>query len=516
MKKLAYIFIAGAISITSCKKDFLNLVPETYQSSATFFRNQNDFEQALYGAYQPLRTIATIGIYQDEMRSDNTFFIIYPADRGTYMSVEVLVQFMDDANTSVQPNNPGNRWGTNYTGISRANAIIGRIQNVEMPEDAKKRIIGEAMFLRAFYYFDLVTHFGGVPLHVEEVVSEEASFLERSSAAAVYDQIIADAQVAADNLATVTSFPQSGRASKGAAKMLLAYAYMSKPTRQYDQAEIHLKDIVNMNYDLLDDYADVFSPTNKNNKESIFEVQYQAGDAGQQSDFMWRFIPKTTNPAAILGINGVSIAGGLRSGGWNIPTQELVDSYETDDERLNASIAVAEGVMDGDFFTTETVKDANGYVPPPGKVYYYFIRKYLHPPYTKEWNTNDNWPVYRFSGALLLLAEALVEQGKEGDALPYLNRVRRRAGLADLSVATKENVADEMRHELAFENHRWTDLIRTGMALQVMNAYGQEMKALYPWLIPQAFTDITEKRLVYPIPFRELQINSKLEQNPGY
>ena len=80
----------------------------------------------------------------------------------------------------------------------------------------------------------------------------------------------------------------------------------------------------------------------------------------------------------------------------------------------------------------------------------------------------------------------------------------------------RQDVADETRHELAFENHRWTDLIRTGKAIEVISAHALRMKALYPWLIPQAFSDITEKRLLYPIPFREIQINSKLEQNPGY
>jgi hypothetical protein len=298
--------------------------------------------------------------------------------------------------------------------------------------------------------------------------------------------------------------------------MLLAYAYMSKPAREYAKAEAELIDITNMNYELLANYADNFLPTNKNNKESIFEVQYQAGNAGQESNFTWRFIPKTTNPQAILGIPGRSIAGGLTSGGWNIPTADLVSSYEPGDLRLNASIAVAEGVQTGDFFTTEAVKDPEGYTPPPDKTFHYFVRKYLHPPYTVEWNTNENWPIFRYAGALLLLAECLVEQGKNDAALPYINAVRNRAGLDDLTSVTEQDVADETRHELAFENHRWTDLIRTGKAIEVMTAHALVMKALYPWLLLQAFTDITEKRLIYPIPFREIQINNKLEQNPGY
>ena len=147
--------------------------------------------------------------------------------------------------------------------------------------------------------------------------------------------------------------------------------------------------------------------------------------------------------------------------------------------------------------------------------FYYFVKKYLHPPYQVEYNTDDNWPVFRYSGALLLLAECLVAEGKNGEALTYLNQVRTRAGLPGLAEATKLNVSNEMRHELAFENHRWTDLIRNNMAIDVLNAKGVRLKALYGFLLPATF-NVTQNRLIYAIPFRELQINNKLVQNPGY
>src|SRR5690606_12755145 len=108
----------------------------------------------------------------------------------------------------------------------------------------------------------------------------------------------------------------------------------------------------------------VFDPTNKNNRESIFEVQYKQGNEGQHSDFIWRFIPKATNPDFILGINGTNARGGLSSGGWNVPTQEMVDSYEPGDLRLPASIAVAEGAVDDNNVMTITgVKSPVDYVP---------------------------------------------------------------------------------------------------------------------------------------------------------
>jgi hypothetical protein len=514
--KILYIVIM-IVGLSSCSEDFLYLDPETSVSSASFFKNETQFNQALVGAYTNLRGIAFMGFVMDEMRSDNTFFTIYSADRGSETSTEAMVKFVDNSTSSSLSNSIGNRYGNDYSGIARVNTILSRItaNDAGMTQASIDAITGEALFLRAFYYYDLVTHYGGVPLQLEEIISEDGAFLPRNSTEEVYNQIITDLTNAIPKLSVPATFPQSGRATKGAAKMLLAYAYLSKPEPDYVKAETELTDITKMNYALMDDYADVFDPAQKNNKESIFEVQYKSGNEGQHSDYIWRFIPKTTNTEVILGLHGTNLRGGITSGGWNVPTQEMVDSYEENDRRLPASVAVAEGTQVGENFTTETVKSPVGFTPSPGKTYYYFIKKYLHPPYTVEWNTDDNWPVYRYSGALLLLAECLVNQNKHAQALPYLNQVRVRAGLPLLTEANKENVAAEMRHELAFENHRWTDLIRNGNAIEVMNAKGVRMKALYGWLLPNTF-NVTENRLIYAIPFREIQINSNLVQNPGY
>ncbi|GAA4319982.1 RagB/SusD family nutrient uptake outer membrane protein [Compostibacter hankyongensis] len=516
MKKIFLYIAVALITLQSCSEDNLNLAPETSLSSVSFFKNAAEFDQAVVSAYTNLRLIAVTGIYMDEIRSDNTFFTIYQADRGTETSAEAMAEFLDNATSSQEPNNPGNRYGNDYSGIAKVNTVLSRLENREdIAQGVKDTLSGEALFLRAYYYYDLVQHYGGVPLQLKEVTSEKEAFLPRNTVEEVYSQIIADLTNAIPKLPVATTFPQSGRATRGAAKMLLAYAYMSKPEREYAKAEKELLDITHMNYGLLDNYADVFDPAHKNSRESIFEVQYQAGNDGQQSDFIWRFIPKTTNTEAILGLHGTNLRGGLSSGGWNVPTQEMVDSYEDGDKRLPASIGVAVGSLSGESFTTEAMENPVGFHPPSGKAYFYFIKKYLHPPYAVEWNTDDNWPVYRYSGALLLLAECLVAQNKSPEALPYLNQVRKRAGLPDMTVATKESVADEMRHELAFENHRWTDLIRNGNAVNVLNEKGERLKALYGWLLPASFK-VTENRLIYAIPSREIQINSNLVQNPGY
>jgi hypothetical protein len=509
MKNKILNIIIVTLLLSSCNESFLNVSPDTSLTSATFYKTETHFKQALTAAYQPLRTLVFDAIFMDEMRSDNTFYTYYAGDRGPYLYNEVIALFLEDETNG----HVSSRYNAGFVGISRVNAILSKIDEVDFSDEIKNKIKGEASFLRAYYYYDLVQHYGGVPLHLEEVKTADEAFLPRSSVEEVYNQIIIDLETAIAILPIADNFPQSGRATKGAAKMLLAYTYMSKPNKEYSKAETQLKDITNMNYSLYDNYSDAFNPSNENGKESIFEIQYKDGDAGQQNDYIWRFIPKCDNTEFLMGVRGNNYA--YTSGGWNVPTQEMVDSYENGDLRLNASIAVVEGTQNGDNFFAEAVKEIVNYTPTDGKAYHYFINKFYHPPYEKEFNTGTNWPIFRYSDALLLLAECLVEQNKNEEALPYLNQVRRRAGLPNQNLATKENIANERRHELAFENHRWTDLIRTGKAVEIMNANGEIMRSLYGFVLPIAF-NVTNDKLIYPIPYRELQINELLSQNPGY
>lgn len=512
MKKNLIYYLTGMLLLTSCSKSFLEISPETAITGSTFYKTESHFNLALVAAYQPLRDIVYPGLYMDEMRSDNTFFRYYAPDRGPANWVEDIIQWTDQSQTTAV----NNRYYADYRGISRANTILSRLGTSDIGEEVKKQIAGETLFLRAFYYFDLVTHYGGVPLYLEEVSDEQSSYVSNASIEDVYTQIIGDLNSAIPDLPVAATFPQTGRATKGAAKMLLAKAYMSKPQREYVLAEKELRDILSMNYTLLDDYADVFDPKNKNHAESIFEIQYREGPDGQQSNFIYYMLPKTENTLLITGLqsNNVSL------GGWNVPNKEFIDSYEPGDLRLPASIKVVEGTLAGgdpyfDPIVCLAIKEVGSYVPEAGKFYFPYISKFVHGPYAQPNNTGENWPVFRFADALLLLAENLVQQNKNNEALPYLNEVRNRAGLPDLATATLDNVLNERRHELAFENQRWTDLIRTGKAIEVMSAYGQRMKQEYSFLPANSF-NVNENRLIYPIPYRELQLNLSLKQNPGY
>jgi hypothetical protein len=510
MKKIV-LFIAVTGFFFSCSSDFLDLSPATSITSSTFYKTPAHFEQALMAAYAQTRTLTANGMIMDEMRSDNAFFTRYASDRGPELRTEVIALFLDDETTG---NWISSRYNALYSGISRVNTVLDRLDASSLTDAQKASVKAEALFLRAFFYFDLVTHWGGVPLMLHEVVNESEAFIGNSTVEEVYTQIVADVSEAITlGLPIPAAFPQSGKATMGAAKMLRAYAYMSKPSREYGKAEQDLKDITNMHYSLESNYADIYSLGNKNGKESIFEIQYLDGDGGQHNDLTWRQIPMCSNNDVLMGVAANNYSG--TSGGWSVPTQEMIDSYEDGDLRLSASIAVAEGTLNGELFTFEQLAEPKGYAVPEGKGFRYFVKKYHHPPYRFASRTGDNFPVYRYAGALLLLAECLVEEGKNAEALPYINAVRQRAGLPALTSATKQNVSDEMRHELAFENHRWTDLIRTGQAIAVMTAFGEREKPQYPWMLPTAF-NVTQERLVYAFQLRELQVNSNLKQNPGY
>lgn len=520
MKKLLLIIVAGIVGFSSCGDDFLNRYSETEMSAGSFYKTTEHFDQALNAAYTGLRSIAVNGMFMDEQRADNAFYTIYSADRGTYSTFETLALFIDDA-FSANGGAIRERWTTNYQNIAKVNTILDRLDASELTDTEKTAVQAEASFLRAFYYFDLVKCFGGVPLNLHEVTSADQVFHARASVEECYIQILEDVSTAITlGLPIPEKFPDDngGRATMGAARMLRAYVNMTKSTPDYTTAESDLKAITSMNYGLLDDYEEVFNPKNKNHKETIFEVQYMDdGTSAQHSNFAYRMAPRCSNLIDMMGVGGSNYSG--TTGGWVVPTQEMIDSYEEGDLRLPASIVAVEGTAEGDNFTCEQILPAKGYTCPDGKTYRYMVKKYFHPPYTYSMQATENFPIYRYSGALLLLAECLVQQGKGSEAVNYINEVRTRAGLPSLSTCTLQNVADEMRHEIAFENHRWSDLKRTGMVKQVMTAHGAMIKELHPW-VKTTNNDgcfiIDDFRMIYGIPTREVDINPLLDQNPGY
>ena len=492
--------ISAMVLSVSCADDFLVKLPETVVSAESFYKTDTDFKLATVGMYVPLRNLYGVGLADSgawamgEMRSDNTVFIYNFANRG-YADREYVDEFIDDSNGGAA----NNKYQNDYILIGRANQILSKIDAAEFDQTKKNNYKGQALFMRAFAYFDLVQYFGDVPLTLTPPTSYAEAIKSQSPKEEIYKQIIADAAEAGKLLPTKAT-QESGFVANGAAYTLLGNAHII--LKQWAEAEAALLKV--QGYSLLADYASIYDPANKNHAESIFEIQYfDAPTANSASNFAYNFLPILPDPGVIPGFpsgNSNSYAG------WNTPTPEMIAAYEPGDLRKAKSIAF----YTGDVYTN---------IP--------YIKKYATGA-TIAPNTNNDWPVYRYAEVLLFLAEAANEQGKP-EALTYLNMVHAhsRTGLAPITTTGQAQLRDliqqERRIELAFENKRWLDLVRTGKAIQVMNAQGVKIKAnpqdyyfaegINP---PATGYNVSEKHLLFPIPEREMRINPNFVQNTGY
>jgi hypothetical protein len=494
----------GSVVLFLCGcENVLTTAPESFIGTNNFYQTPAQVDGAVLGAYSYLQTIYGAGgtapmWTMAEMRSDNTTYQYNNSNRGS-LTVENVDEFLTTAdNVPVL-----NMWMNSYQAILQTNTVLDRIDVVPYADPAaKSRAIGEMEFLRALHYFNLVRSFGDVPLELHEITTYAGAFSkQRTPIDSVYQQVIADLVDAIPRLPTKAALPaaQAGRATRGAASMLLADVYMTR--KRFPEAVPVLQSVLGMGYSLVTPYEKVFDPAAKNGPESIFEVQYAEAVTGRGSTFLLRFIPFNSAKDLVF----VS-SDNANAGGWNIPTRDMIRAYEPGDLRKAASIAFY--VKSGNAqYTDVAIKDS---IP--------YIKKYYHS-YGTAGATNDNFPIYRFAETKLLLAEALNEVGQTNAAYPHVNDVRARAGLPALApglgqAAFRDTVIHEQRVELAFEDKRWFQLVRTGRAIPVMNAHGAELKS-YTTFRSSATYNVTQSSLLYPIPIRELTVNG-FAQNPGY
>lgn len=495
MKNIFY-FIAVILGflVSGCDEE-LTIFPEDSLSVPTFFKTEEDFTQAINGTYVPLRGINNQSKpFLAEMHSDNTYFARNTAFGATDNQEDIADHSIPSDGGITANTHVNNVYVGYYEVIARANQILATIDEAEFDETAKANVKGQALFLRAYSYFDLAQLFGSVPMHLEPVVDREGAALPLASEDELYAQIIEDTQ-AAIPLLPPKSQQQPGRVTSGAAQTLLGNVYIVR--QQWAEAETVLKAVVASNeYALMPNYEDAFSGNsdNKNNIESVFEIQYREGAEGLSGSFLYNFLPRPISAEEVGAITGTSNPQPVNGEGNNIPTPDIIEAYEDGDLREEASILY---VTASESFWEDGV--------------YPIIKKYVEP-HALHGNHGMNWPVYRYAEVLLLLAEALEEQGKDGEALPYLTEVRTRAGLGAPSGDLGEAIFNERRVELAFENKRWFDLVRTGRAIDVITAHGNKIKAnpvdyYYPAGVEprgNVFTNISER---YALPASESSLN---------
>ena len=485
--KLKYNLIAIALlgfSFSSCS-DFLEQNPQTDLSENDFYKTADDILSAVNGAYSSLQEGDIYGNWYvfGEIPSDNTRNQL----SGSVTTQNEFDQFYIDTQNSMI----ANFWKAAYKVINRTNTILGRIDGIEINTELANRYKLECKFIRALMYFNLVRVYGDVPLVLKEISISESYDILREPKENVYNQIIADLKEAQD-LPVSYSTAEDGRATQGAAKALLANVYMT--LHKYAEAETILAEIINSGrYSLLentpgslniDGYKNVFSPVNHNSKEGIFEIQFLKGGYGEGSNYANNFAPENS------GTNVVAVGG---TGGNNIPEMDIYNAYEVGDLRRDFSMSL--GYYDN--------RKNNEWVESR------YVCKFMDVPYQNN-DASNNYPVIRYADVILMYAEALNQNGKTAEACKYLNMTRRRGfgyqttetSPVDLQTTDKAQFAlmveQERRVELAFENHRWFDLIRTGRAVEVMRSKG---------------FSLNETNLICPIPQKQIDVNPKLTQN---
>jgi hypothetical protein len=491
--------IVFGLTFISCGESFLDKVNPTQLTAGSYYQNQAQVQSAVNGIYSQLQDLTSIQWIYTEYTSDNTTLHFNVSDRGQGPSLEAIEFFQINSGTS----NITNWYNQLYRGLTNINIVLAKLPDATMDNTLKLDFEAQCKFMRAYYYFQLVQCFGDVIIVKEPIgTPSEAYNYKRSPVAEVYTLIESDLKTA------ITSLPdranvaaaQKGRVTKGAALALLGKVYLTK--KQYTEAVSTLKQITG--YSLMPTYADVFDPAKKNNAESVFEVQYQANsDIGEWSGFTYNFYPRESYGAVIKFTNA-------NGGGWNIPTRDIIRSYETGD--LRKAVSLAEGYTN----------NSGVWTPVP------FITKFYHTHNIVN-RPGDNWPVIRYADVLLMLAEATNEQsGPSAEVYGYINPIRARAGLSPLSgldkASFKTAVLKERRIELAFENHRWYDLKRTMTPAEMaayLNSYGDFEKS-NPTTnrggIPFSAGDYVFEpyETLFPIPASEILINKDLTQNAGY
>lgn len=474
MKNSVLIILSFIFFLSSCKSDFLNLPPEDQLTSEVFYKDVSQINLGVIGCYTPLQGMYnggnlawTLGVVSDDISAWN--YVLDPLDG-----------FIKDFNNSA-----GFLWSGGYNNIQRCNRIIKVIKDENftvLPSEREllKSYQAEAEFIRALNYFNMVRIYGDVPLVTEPFNdATKAIGIGRAPAAEVYDKVIIPGfKFAAEN-ALLRSKTQLGRVTSGAGYTMLGKVYLT--LKRYAEAEAALKKVIDSKeYEILPNLAQVFSTANENNKESIFEIQYD-NNLGNGSLFhRW------------IGWNIAPFVGAGTGSNQSIDvSKSLIQLYKSENDTNRLKLWI-----------TETA------VNPAGLV--------INDPFPKKLittglgatavNQNNNFIVTRYADVVLMYAEALFMQSptRVSEGLDEVNKIRSRAGMPAYTAATLNlnNIMKERQLELSFEGHRWFDLLRTGSAKSVLSS--------------TLGVSIPDFQLLFPIPISEIQKDPSLSQTSGY
>ena len=500
MKKIVGYSIIAIVGLLSACDKKLDQNPISQQATNTFYVQQADFIQGVNAIYSGLKTWPDRMLNLSETRSDN----LYAVSDGGVREWEGINSFHKTIAGNAYVTEA---WSGNYSSIFKANTFLENLslKGADVIADAalRTRLEAEARFLRAFYYFDLVRWFGRVPVIDKSVTPTEALQIGRSAVNDVYSLIISDLQFAATNLPEVyATAADKGRATRYAAKGILAQVYMTRSGPTYDikgaglglsewsQALTLLNEIINSKkYTFGTSYADIFSYDKENNPEVVFDVQYSTGSTPVVgSTFAWLLAPDTWFQS-----QGKATQGGLTI---RPISNNLLNSYETGDTRKAFSIQTG--------YTNNGVTESRS-----------FFKKYVD--LTKVPANRLDWPInfiaLRYTDILMLKAECILHgaTGTQADVDGIVNQVRNRAGLTPISNVTLARLMEERRKEFAAEGSRWHDLVRSGSVESTMTSWITQED------VGHFMQPFQKNYILYPVPQSELDVKPGLyEQNLGY
>ena len=486
---LAVLLIMLTISLLSCKDDFLRLSDPARVFNNTYYSDSASLVNAVNGVYASLQNIygssnysvgGGVGIYaiadlaSDDGTTNNT-------------TTGILDPLQEDAtNVTIS-----GLWLAHYRCIARCNDVIANADNIPVTAATKTRLLAEVRYIRALAYFNLVRIWGPVPLVLTPFATPNDAYVDgRASVASVYTQIKADLRYAQANLPAKVASPASlGRATQAAAIALTGEVLLT--LNDFPAATTELAKLVTnestYGLGLQTSYSSIFLTSNEMNNEIIFAIRYRQGinanGITEGSPFNNWFAPQASDNILATGTGNF----------YNLVDVNLYNAFEPGDVRRDASIGIFNSPASN-----------------------YHSKKYLNSGAQVVNDGNNDWIVYRYADVLLLYADALNETGQTAAAIPFVTRVRTRAGLpTTLTAATSQAdmraaILKERRVELNMEGHRWFDLLRSGNLVPVMNAYFASRninsgKPLDPY------------RVLFPIPLSEIQVNANLApNNAGY
>ena len=465
-----------AISVGSCE-NFLDVQPRYVQDAENYFNQPSDYEMALTAAYDLLQT-SYLTQWIGEIASGNAI-----AGGESVTDTEGLHQIEGMTHNAVN-NELRSIFRWNYAGIARVNYMM-EFQN-KIDFQGKNGILGQARFLRAYYYFELTKYFGDVPLVIDQRLgADQVTKLDRSPRSLVYAQIESDLRFASSTLPW--SNPEKGRVDKGAALALLGKVQLYQG--KHAEAVISLDSVINFGgYALVADYDTLWFAANENNSETVFDIEYSGLEGGGYGCFV------CLEGNAAAGFNGIrQYVGPFYSDGnsYNLPTQDLYDAFDSTDIRRDATILDLDA-----FIAAQPNASSISYAIGGGGHTGFYNNKYIKRQAELGLPDNDltsplNYKVIRYADVLLMAAEANVQEGNDGQALSYVNSVRARVNMPARVSGGSALLADiftERRLELSGEGLHFWDLLRSGQAAQSITNFQVGKHEIFP--IPQVEIDL--------------------------